>query len=62
MTPRNPDERGSQLSIRFKQNLGKIHKELEKRGVVVSVLMIINYYNQNRIISIYFIFVNYETV
>lgn len=34
MTPTNPDERGSQLSLRFKSNLKKVHVELEKRGVV----------------------------
>jgi kynureninase len=38
LTPTNPDERGAQLSIRFAQNVRKVHSELEKRGIVVSVL------------------------
>lgn len=35
MTPLNPDERGSQLSLRFKNAIRKVHDEIEKRGVVV---------------------------
>lgn len=34
MTPSNPDERGSQLSIRFEKSVSKVHEEIEKRGVV----------------------------
>ena len=36
LTPKNPTERGSQLSIRFSKNVGVVFEELEKRGVVVS--------------------------
>lgn len=39
LTPTNPDERGAQLSIRFAQNVRKVHSELEKRGIVVSVFI-----------------------
>lgn len=38
MTPTNPEERGSQLSVRFKRDLQVVHEEIEKRGVVVSSL------------------------
>ncbi len=37
LTPTNPDERGAQLSVRFKNNISRVHEEIEKRGVVVSV-------------------------
>ena len=42
LTPVNPEERGAQLSIRFSQNVRKVHIELEKRGVVVSLFF--NFY------------------
>ena len=37
ITPRNPAERGAQLSLMFKENIEELFKELEKRGVVVSI-------------------------
>ncbi len=37
LTPTDPNERGSQLSIRFKNNISVVHKEIEKRGIVVSI-------------------------
>ena len=35
LTPTNPFERGSQLSIRFSKNVALVFDELEKHGVVV---------------------------
>lgn len=34
ITPTNPNERGSQLSVRFKNDILQVFNELEKRGVV----------------------------
>ncbi|CAF0890984.1 unnamed protein product [Brachionus calyciflorus] len=34
ITPTDPEERGAQISIRFKNNVRLVHDELEKRGVV----------------------------
>lgn len=39
ITPVNPDERGCQLSIRFKTDILQVFNELEKRGVVVSLIL-----------------------
>ena len=37
ITPKNPEERGAQISIRFKSNVRQVFKELEKRGVMVNI-------------------------
>lgn len=37
VTPINPAERGCQLSVKFSVPIKSVHKELEKRGVVVSL-------------------------
>jgi kynureninase len=37
LTPKNPSERGSQLSIRFSKNVALVFEELEKHGVVVRI-------------------------
>ncbi len=36
ITPIDPEQRGSQLSLRFTSNVNQVHSELEKRGVIVS--------------------------
>lgn len=38
ITPEDVTERGSQLSLEFSYPLHQVHKELQKRGVVVSFL------------------------
>jgi len=35
ITPKNPDERGSQLSIKLNVNGKKVYDELCKKGIVV---------------------------
>lgn len=35
ITPRDPDQRGTQLSVMFPYCVKNIHEKLEKRGVVV---------------------------
>ncbi len=35
ITPRNPQQRGTQLSVMFPFSVKDIHDKLEKRGVVV---------------------------
>ena len=40
ITPRDPSQRGCQLSLEFSFNLEKVHGELEKRGVVVRIIYI----------------------
>lgn len=35
ITPTDPEQRGSQLSVRFNKDVLRMHDELEKRGVVV---------------------------
>ena len=37
ITPEDPEQRGAQLSVTFSVNVNKVHQELEKRGVVVSL-------------------------
>ena len=37
ITPRNPNQRGSQLSIIFSVSLEKVQKELDERGIVVGI-------------------------
>jgi len=37
ITPRDPDQRGSQLSLLFSQPVKTIHAELEKRGVICDI-------------------------
>ena len=37
ITPEDPEQRGAQLSITLSVNVNKVHQELEKRGVVVSL-------------------------
>ena len=37
ITPVNPAERGCQLSVKFSVPIKSVHKELEKRGVVVRI-------------------------
>lgn len=39
ITPRNPNQRGSQLSIIFSISLEKVQKELDERGIVVGLLL-----------------------
>lgn len=39
ITPRDPDQRGSQLSIIFPFDVKDIHDRLEKRGVVVCIFL-----------------------
>jgi len=39
ITPSDPTQRGSQLSLMFPISLTLVQKELQKRGVVVSVLL-----------------------
>ncbi|XP_071496118.1 kynureninase-like [Diadema antillarum] len=34
LTPRDPEERGAQLSLYFSISIGKIHEEMMKRGIV----------------------------
>ncbi len=36
ITPKDPEKRGSQLSLYFSSSVDVIHKELVKRGVCVS--------------------------
>lgn len=36
ITPRDPRQRGTQLSVMFSAPLQEVHERLEKRGVVVS--------------------------
>lgn len=38
VTPSDPEQRGCQLSLSFSVPIGKVFQELEKRGVVVSLL------------------------
>lgn len=38
VTPSDPEQRGSQLSLSFSIHIRKVFQELEKRGVVVSIL------------------------
>ena len=40
LTPSDPEQRGAQLSIKFLRNTFTLHEELEKRGIVVSGLLI----------------------
>lgn len=35
MTPRDPEQRGNQLSLVFSASLERVHQQLQKRGVVV---------------------------
>jgi kynureninase len=42
LTPSDPDQRGAQLSIKFEKNVYSIHKELEKRGVIVRYIIYIS--------------------
>ena len=42
ITPTNPNERGSQLSVRFKNDILQVFNELEKRGVVVSFVILLS--------------------
>ncbi len=37
ITPRNPADRGAQLSLMFPFNIDEFFAELKKRGVVVSI-------------------------
>ena len=37
ITPNDPEQRGSQLSLKFSCDANKVHGELEKRGVIVSL-------------------------
>ena len=37
ITPSDPEERGSHLSIKFKTNIQSVFEELEKNGIVVSI-------------------------
>lgn len=41
ITPIDPEQRGSQLSLRFTSNVHDVHSELEKRGVIVSLFQFI---------------------
>ena len=41
LTPRDPAQRGAQLSLCFNVSIDKIFEELEKRGVVVSTCHIV---------------------
>ena len=43
ITPGDPYKRGSQLSLVFSVPLQLVQKELEKRGVVVSLLILISF-------------------
>ena len=45
ITPSNTNERGSQLSLLFSQDLKEVHEKVEQMGVVVSFVTII--LNQN---------------
>ena len=38
MTPEDPEQRGAQVSIKFSINVEQVHEELEKRGIVVSLI------------------------
>ena len=38
ITPSDPAQRGSQLSFEFNMDMNKVHKEIESRGIVVSVI------------------------
>lgn len=42
ITPKDPKQRGSQLSIIFNCSLEKVQKELDERGVVVSLFSLSN--------------------
>ena len=37
ITPTDPEQRGSQLSLQFSSNTSLVHEELEKRGVIVRI-------------------------
>lgn len=37
ITPKNPNQRGSQLSVIFSVSLETVQKELDERGIVVGV-------------------------
>lgn len=38
ITPSDPEQRGCQLSLSFSIPVKEVHKELEKRGVAVSLI------------------------
>jgi len=41
VTPRNPEHRGSQLSLKFSVDLHRVYQELKLRGVVVNHFLIV---------------------
>ncbi len=43
ITPIDPDQRGSQLSLRFTSSVHEVHSELERRGVIVSFFVVDSY-------------------
>ena len=49
ITPVNPAERGCQLSVKFSVPIKSVHKELEKRGVVVRIEMVYTFMTSFRI-------------
>ncbi len=53
ITPRDPRQRGTQLSVMFPFSVKEIHEKLEKRGVVVSnhslsmnILFIVSFFTE----------------
>ena len=48
ITPRDPAERGCQLSLRFSRPVNEVHKALEKLGIVVSNKLSIHFYYLSR--------------
>ena len=40
LTPRNAEQRGCQLSLKFSTDIAKVYQELLKRGVAVSLSLI----------------------
>lgn len=43
ITPKNPNQRGAQLSVVFSVSLEKVQKELDERGIVVGQAFLTRY-------------------
>jgi kynureninase len=55
ITPRDPRQRGTQLSVMFPFSVKEIHEKLEKRGVVVrgALHIIITFFSREKVSHIY---------
>ena len=60
ITPRDPAQRGCQLSLRFSHPVKEVHQTINKLGVVVSVsLQVEPYHPQSSIVIIIIIIIRY---